>query len=60
MKQPFFSGHYYCGILWFRIYGYGLHIRPSKNFVPYFSERNGYTKAYYIGPVRLEILKPGE
>lgn len=43
---------------WFRVAGYGLHFKPSNGHEPLFSERYGYTKAFYFGPVRVELLKP--
>ncbi|CAB5212482.1 hypothetical protein UFOVP194_20 [uncultured Caudovirales phage] len=46
------------GYFYFRILGYGLHIKPSKNHVKLFSERYGYKKAYYFAGLRFEFLKP--
>ena len=43
---------------WFRVYGYGLHIKLRAGHVPLFSERYGYRKAHYIGPLRIEVLRP--
>ena len=43
---------------WFRIFGYGLHVKLSKNHNPLFSERNGYRKAWYLLGLKWEILKP--
>ena len=57
MRHKPLSWCYYQGIFWFRIFGWGLHIRPKKGYVPLFSERYGYTKPLYIGPLRIELLK---
>ena len=45
-------------IFWFRICGWGLHLRASKGYIPMFSERYGYTKALYLGPLRIQVLTP--
>lgn len=45
-------------ILWFKVLGYGLHFKPAKGHVPLFSERYGYRKCFYFGPVRVMVLKP--
>lgn len=42
----------------FRICGYGLHVKSAKGHRPLFSERHGYTKAWYFLGLRFEILKP--
>lgn len=50
-----------CGFrwgLWFRVFGYGLHIKLKRGHVPLFSERYGFRKALYLGPFRVEVLKP--
>jgi hypothetical protein len=43
---------------WFRIYGYGLCVKLRDGHVPLFSERYGYRKAHYFGPLRIEGLRP--
>jgi len=43
---------------WFRIFGYGLHIRSARGYQPLFSERYGYTKPLYLFGLRIEVLKP--
>lgn len=48
-------GHYG---LWFRVYGYGLHISTRKRIEAMFSERYGYRKALYVFGLRFEVLKP--
>ena len=42
---------------WFRIYGRGLHVKLAKGHEPLFSERYGYSKAWYIFGLRIEPLK---
>lgn len=46
------------GYTWFRVYGYGLHIRDASITPTLFSERYGYTKPLKIGKYRIKILKP--
>lgn len=43
---------------WFRVFGYGLHFKPSKGHEPLFSERYGYRKCFYLGPLRVMVLTP--
>jgi hypothetical protein len=43
---------------WFKVFGYGLHFKPSRGHVPLFSERYGYRKAFYFGPLRVMVLTP--
>ena len=43
---------------WFRVFGFGLHIKLRAGHVPLFSERYGYRRAVYIGPLRIEGLRP--
>ena len=43
---------------WIRVRGYGLFVRPSKGYVPVFSERYGYKRAYYLLGLRIEVLRP--
>lgn len=43
---------------WFRVWGYGLHIMLRAQHRPLFSERYGYVKPLYIGPLRLMALQP--
>lgn len=42
---------------WFRIFGYGLHVRPSGHPM-LFSERNGYTKTWLLLGLRFKVLTP--
>lgn len=46
------------GGFWFRVFGYGLHIRRSAGYQPLFSERYGFVRPLYIGPLRIEALRP--
>ncbi len=42
---------------WFRVFGYGLHFRfIARDYVPLFSERNGYTKVLKIGRLWIKAL----
>ncbi len=43
---------------WFRIRGWGLHIKPSRNHVKLFSERFGCRRALYVLGLRIEVLTP--
>jgi hypothetical protein len=45
---------------WFRLFGYGPHVKARAGHVPLFSERYGYRKALYIGPLRIEWLRPAK
>ena len=42
---------------WFRLFGYGLHVKLAKGHQPLFSERYGYRKVWYIMGLRIEPLK---
>jgi hypothetical protein len=44
--------------LWFRVYGYGLHICTRRKSDAFFSERSGLRKASYFFGLRFEVLKP--
>lgn len=45
---------------WVRLgkHGPGISIKSAKAF-KFFSERNGYTKYYYIGPIKIHLIKAG-
>lgn len=43
---------------YFRVLGYGLCIEAQSSHVVMFSERNGYRKPWYLGPIVIEVLKP--
>jgi hypothetical protein len=44
---------------WFRIFGYGLHFRWTKDgYTPLFSERNGHIKVLKIGRLWIKFLRP--
>ena len=43
---------------WFRIFGYGLHIKLAKGHRPLFSERFGHRKAHYLLGLLVEVLRP--
>lgn len=58
MKHRPFECYAWKSGLWFRFLGYGLHFKPSSDHQKLFSERYCYTKAFYVGPVRIEVLKP--
>lgn len=46
------------GVVWFRLFGYGLCVESASGHVPLFSERNGYRKALYLFGLRFEVLRP--
>ena len=43
---------------WFRVFGYGIHVRRIESHDPMFSERYGFTTAYYVFGLRLKFLTP--
>lgn len=45
-------------VFWFRIFGFGLNFSSRKKEEAYFSERNGFTKAWYIFGVRISFIRP--
>jgi hypothetical protein len=47
-------------IFWFRVFGWGLHLSPTRGHFMLFSERYGYRKATYLGPLRVEVLRPAD
>lgn len=53
-----FCVHFWRRGFWFRIYGYGLHVKLSKDHVKLFGERYGYRKAWYFAGLRFEFLRP--
>lgn len=42
--------------MWFRVFGYGLHLKDSKYHFKHFAERSGHMKAYYFGRLRVMFL----
>ena len=44
--------------LWFRLFGYGLIVWLRKYHTVLFSERYGYRKVHYFGPITWEVLRP--
>ena len=44
-------------VVWFRILGYGMHIKLARSPM-LFSERNGYTKTWTLFRLRFKLLKP--
>lgn len=51
-----FTYYSYNGIIWFRIFGVGLHFKDTSRNSLIFSERNGYKKALKIGNWRISFL----
>ena len=45
-----------CGF-WFRVFGHGLIVTLADVYRP-FSERHGYTKAFYFAGLRVAVLRP--
>ncbi len=43
---------------YFRIRGYGICVEHKAAHEVLFSERNGYRRVYYVGPLVIEFLKP--
>lgn len=56
---PFFMSLWSRG-MWFRLWGYGLHVKLRAGHEKLFSERYGYRRALNVGPLRFEVLKPSE
>lgn len=46
--------------LYFRVFGYGLHLSDRPRIAAYFSERYGLRKAWYALGVRVEALRPNK
>jgi hypothetical protein len=66
VKYPFFCGRAwgpdgelmpYRG-MWFRIFGWGLHVSTKRREDALFSERYGYTKVLYLFGLRFAALAP--
>jgi hypothetical protein len=47
------------GAFFFRVFGYGLHVKDITMHRAYFSERNGFPKYWQVGKWRVRILKRG-
>lgn len=57
ITKPFL---YHCdGAFYFRVFGFGLHVKDSTKHRAYFSERNGFVKFTHIGKWRIRILTRG-
>lgn len=55
------TGFYYAeGYFWFRIFGYGLHIKDAKRHQLMFSERNGLTRYWKVGGWVVRVLTPNK
>lgn len=46
------------GMFWFRVFGYGLHIKDTTRHALLFSERYGHTKKLLIGKWCIKVLVP--
>lgn len=57
-QHGIFSWHKGEGVIWFRVFGYGLHVKDTRKRFLLFSERNGYKKRLQIGNYSIRILKP--
>ena len=49
-------GGWTCAGIWFRIYGYGLHVSTRPRSDAMSSERNGFKRALYVFGLRFEVL----
>jgi hypothetical protein len=60
--RPFIKVSTHCGYAkywWFRIAGYGLHFRCTRDgYTPLFSERNGHVKVLKLGRLWVKVLRP--
>lgn len=43
---------------WFRIFGWGLHVKLARGHEPLFSERYGLRKVWYFAGLRFLFLRP--
>lgn len=43
---------------WFRIKGYGMVFGKRSKHTVMFSERYGYRRFFYLGPIVMAILRP--
>lgn len=52
----------YCaeGYFWFRIFGYGLHLKDTNKHPMMFSERNGLTGYWKVGGWIIRVLTPNK
>lgn len=58
MKIDYTGIHTWKYGFWFRIKGYGLSCSDTNEFLPLFSERNGYRKNITIFGYRFNLLTP--
>jgi len=58
INTKFIAGYFEKGLFWFRFFGYGIHGKDTKINRLFFSERNGYTKLFWIGKWAFSFLKP--
>ena len=55
------TGYYYeKGLFWFRIFGYGLHLKDTNKHPMMFSERNRLTKYWKVGSWIVRVLTPNK
>lgn len=52
-------GHAGGGYLWFRVLGYGLHVKDTRRTGLLFSERVGLRRCFRLGPWSVRVLMPG-
>ena len=58
-KDPFFAFYNSKdGLIWFRIFGYGLHIKDINRHDLLFSERVGARKRFVLRNYSIRILTP--
>lgn len=56
------QGHRGYGRIWFRVFGWGLHVRDLRRVGAVkllWSERNGFARIRQCGPFVVKILRPG-
>lgn len=57
MNKPIICGYLDGDTFWFRIFGYGIHIKDLRKNPMLFSERNNLEKYLHIGHWSIKLLK---
>lgn len=48
------------GIIWLRLFGYGIHFKNLRKQALLFSERNGFVKRFQVGDWSIRFLTHGK
>lgn len=57
IRRPAVSAMFWRRGFWFRVFGWGLHVKLARGHVPLFSEHYGYRRAWYVAGLRIEVLR---